>query len=70
MLISITTLIGEDPFDYAYIWEKMYRRTHAWGRRGIGMVAISAIDIALWDIMGKITNTDPIDNLFHHKLFY
>ena len=49
-------VIGEDPFDYAYIWEKMYRRTHAWGRRGIGMVAISAIDIALWDIMGKITN--------------
>ena len=34
----------------------MYRTTHAWGRRGIGMVAISAIDIALWDIMGKITN--------------
>ena len=49
-------VIGEDPFDYSYIWEKMYRRTHAWGRRGLGMVAISAIDIALWDIMGKITN--------------
>ncbi len=49
-------VIGEDPFDYAYIWEKMYRRTHAWGRRGLGMVAISAIDIALWDILGKITN--------------
>ena len=48
-------VIGEDPFDYAYIWERIYRRTHAWGRRGIGMVAISAIDIALWDIMGKIT---------------
>ena len=48
-------VIGEDPFDYAYLWEKMYRRTHAWGRRGVGMVAISAIDIALWDIMGKIT---------------
>ena len=47
---------GEDPFDYAYIWEKMYRRTHAWGRRGLGMVAISAIDIALWDILGKLTN--------------
>lgn len=47
-------VIGEDPFDYAYIWEKMYRRTHAWGRKGIGMTAISAIDIALWDVMGKL----------------
>ena len=49
-------VIEEDPFDYAYIWEKMYRRTHAWGRRGLGMVAISAIDIAIWDILGKLTN--------------
>ena len=48
-------VIGEDPFDYAYIWEKMYRRTLAWGRKGVGMTAISAIDIALWDIIGKIT---------------
>ena len=47
-------VIGEDPFDYAYIWEKMYRRSHAWGRKGIGMTAISAIDIALWDLMGKL----------------
>ena len=49
-------VVGEDPFDVSYIWEKMYRRTHAWGRRGLGMVAISAIDIALWDILGKMTN--------------
>ncbi len=49
-------IVGEDPFDVSYIWEKMYRRTHAWGRRGLGMVAISAVDIALWDILGKITN--------------
>jgi len=48
-------VIGEDPFDYAYIWEKMYRRTHAWGRKGIGMIAISAIDLAIWDLMGKLT---------------
>lgn len=47
-------VIGEDPFDYAYLWEKMYRRTHAWGRKGIGMAAISAIDIAIWDLMGKL----------------
>jgi len=47
-------VIGEDPFDYAYLWEKMYRRTCAWGRKGVGMSAISAIDIALWDLMGKV----------------
>jgi len=48
-------VIGHDPFDHAHVWEKMYRRTHAWGRRGIGMTAISAIDIAIWDLMGKLT---------------
>jgi L-alanine-DL-glutamate epimerase-like enolase superfamily enzyme len=46
-------LIGEDPFDTEYLWQKMYRKTHAWSRKGIGMTAISAIDIALWDLMGK-----------------
>ena len=48
-------VLGEDPFDYAYIWEKMYRKTHAWGRKGVGMTAISAVDIAIWDLMGKLT---------------
>ncbi|MDE0520958.1 MAG: L-rhamnonate dehydratase [Boseongicola sp.] len=47
-------VIGEDPFDYAHVWEKMYRRSHAWGRKGIGMTAISAIDIAIWDLMGRL----------------
>lgn len=47
-------VVGHDPFDSAYIWEKMYRKSHAWGRKGIGMVAISAIDIAIWDLMGKL----------------
>ncbi len=31
----------------------MYRKTMAWGRKGLGMVAISAVDIALWDVLGK-----------------
>ena len=47
-------VIGEDPFDYAYLWEKMYRRSHAWGRKGVGMTAISAVDLAIWDLMGKL----------------
>jgi len=49
-------IIGEDPFDYAYLWEKMYRRTLAWGRKGVGMTAISAVDIAIWDLMGHIVD--------------
>jgi L-alanine-DL-glutamate epimerase-like enolase superfamily enzyme len=46
-------LIGADPFDVEFLWQHMYRKTMAFGRKGIGMVAISAIDIALWDVMGK-----------------
>lgn len=46
-------VIDQDPFDYEYLWQRMYRSTLAWGRKGITMAAISAIDIALWDLMGK-----------------
>jgi L-rhamnonate dehydratase len=46
-------LIGRDPWDTEFLWQNMYRKTMAFGRKGIGMVAISAIDIALWDILGK-----------------
>ena len=46
-------LIGADPWDVEYLWQHMYRRTMAFGRKGIGMVAISAVDIALWDVLGK-----------------
>ena len=46
-------LIGRDPWDTEFLWQSMYRKTMAFGRKGIGMVAISAVDIALWDILGK-----------------
>ncbi|WP_322528460.1 L-rhamnonate dehydratase [Salinicola sp. LHM] len=46
-------VVGQDPFDYEYLWQRMYRATLAWGRRGIGMAAISGVDIAIWDLMGK-----------------
>jgi L-rhamnonate dehydratase len=46
-------LIGQDPWDIERLWQHMYRRTMAFGRKGIGMVAISALDIALWDVLGK-----------------
>jgi len=46
-------VIGADPWNIEFLWQHMYRKTMAFGRKGIGMAAISAIDIALWDILGK-----------------
>jgi L-rhamnonate dehydratase len=46
-------LLGADPWDTEYLWQQMYRRTMAFGRKGVAMTAISAVDIALWDLLGK-----------------
>jgi L-alanine-DL-glutamate epimerase-like enolase superfamily enzyme len=46
-------LIGQNPWDGERLWQHMCRKTMAFGRKGIGMVAISAVDIALWDLLGK-----------------
>lgn len=46
-------LIDENPLNTTYLGEKMYRSTVAFGRKGAVMAAISAVDIALWDIKGK-----------------
>jgi D-galactarolactone cycloisomerase len=46
-------ILGQDPFDTEALWEKMYSRTRDYGQKGIIVGAISAIDIALWDIKGK-----------------
>lgn len=45
-------LIGEDPHAVERIWDKMYRYA-IHGRKGETMMAISAIDLALWDFKGK-----------------
>ena len=47
-------LIGTDPLDSEYLWQSMYRRTLPFGRKGIGMTAISAVDLAIWDAKGKL----------------
>ncbi|MGH7574212.1 MAG: L-rhamnonate dehydratase [Longimicrobiales bacterium] len=48
-------LIGREAWDVEFLWQLMYRQTMAWGRKGVGMAAISAVDIALWDLLGKAT---------------
>ncbi|MDA4123060.1 MAG: mandelate racemase/muconate lactonizing enzyme family protein [Thaumarchaeota archaeon] len=49
-------LLGEDPLNVEYLWEKMYLASEINGRRGLGIWAMSGIDIALWDIVGKYYN--------------
>src|SRR5215218_9560819 len=47
-------LIGEDPTRIEHLWQMMYRQ-HFWHGNGIVRgTAISGIDIALWDILGKV----------------
>jgi L-rhamnonate dehydratase len=46
-------LVGRDPFDIEQIWELMYRMTNYYGRLGVVMHAMSGVDMALWDILGK-----------------
>jgi len=46
-------LVGEDPVEIAALWQKMYEGTFWHGRRGLGLHAIGALDIALHDLAGK-----------------
>jgi L-rhamnonate dehydratase len=46
-------LMGEDPFNVEELWDIMWRSTLYYGRKGLVINAISAVDLALWDIIGK-----------------
>jgi 2-dehydro-3-deoxyphosphogalactonate aldolase len=65
-------VIGQSPFNVELIWQRMFAEVHDYRHPGMDRTpAISAIEIALWDIIGKATN-QPIYNLlggqFHEKL--
>ncbi len=49
-------LLGEDPRRIEYLWEKLYSATFRYGRAGLALHAISGVEIALWDILGKSLN--------------
>ena len=46
-------VIGRDPFDYKKIWDDMYLHCNFYGNHGAAIQAMSGIDIAIWDILGK-----------------
>lgn len=64
-------LIGQDPLRTEYLWNRMYEANSYSGRRGIGIHAMSGIDMALWDIKGKYFE-EPIWKLlgggFHEQI--
>src|ERR1051325_1221180 len=49
-------VIGEDPVEVEKIWDRMYQLSLYHGRRGAAIQAMSGIDIAIWDILGKAAN--------------
>ena len=55
-------VIGENPLHNEVIWNKMYRKTLDFARRGVLVASMSAIDIAIWDIKGKLLN-QPVGSL-------
>jgi L-rhamnonate dehydratase len=46
-------LVGEDPFRVERLWDIMWRGTLYYGRKGVAVHAVSAVDNALWDVVGK-----------------
>lgn len=55
-------LLGQSAFDRERLWQMLFSHAHFFGHAGAEMRAISAIDIALWDLLGKKTG-EPVLNL-------
>jgi L-rhamnonate dehydratase len=56
-------LLGEDPLQVDRLWQRMFHASDHYGRRGAALHVISAIDIALWDIAGKVAGRPVCDLL-------
>ena len=59
-------LVGENPLEAERLWQKMYRRTMYYGRSSVTICAMSAVDMALWDLKGKYFK-QPIHRLLGGK---
>ena len=55
-------LIGQDARNTNLIWDQLFRATLPYGRKGMPIMAISAVDLALWDLIGKLRG-EPVYNL-------
>ncbi len=57
---------GQDPRNVELIWDQMWRATINYGRKGLPVQCISAVDIALWDALGKLRK-EPVYQLLGGK---
>jgi L-rhamnonate dehydratase len=55
-------LVGENPLAINRLWDRMYKHSQTCGRRGAAIHVISGIDMALWDILGKVAG-QPVHQL-------
>jgi len=55
-------LIGADPRNTNLLFEQMYRASMFYGRKGLPVAVISVIDLAIWDLLGKLRN-EPVYRL-------
>jgi L-rhamnonate dehydratase len=55
-------LVGEDARNVNRIWDELYRASLPYGRKGLPIMAISAVDLALWDLLGRLRQ-EPVYNL-------
>src|SRR5437773_9573547 len=46
-------LVGRDPSGVEDLWQEMYAATLPFGRKGLAIMALSGVDLALWDLRGK-----------------
>ncbi|MCC6179602.1 MAG: mandelate racemase/muconate lactonizing enzyme family protein [Chloroflexi bacterium] len=56
-------LLGQDPTRIESLTDRLLRATTGLGRRGTGLYAVSAVEIALWDLLGKLRNAPLYDLL-------
>ncbi|MEO8345605.1 MAG: mandelate racemase/muconate lactonizing enzyme family protein [Betaproteobacteria bacterium] len=55
-------VLGQDPWDVDVLWERMYNLTRPFGQKGAVPNAISAVDIAIWDCLGRASGK-PVHKL-------
>lgn len=55
-------VVGEDARNLNRIWDELFRASLPYGRKGLPLMAISAVDLAIWDLVGKVRE-EPVYNL-------